>query len=142
MAYPQETPNGYFQLHHIAIQTRDIDRAVIFYRDLLGLPVLKEERSPKGRRIVWFSAGSTRIELYSGKPNQPLAESWSPHTVGPLSIGLWVDDLDQAVSILRSRGVPIHREPYFPVPQERAAMILGPDTEEIVLLEKRVGDTG
>jgi catechol 2,3-dioxygenase-like lactoylglutathione lyase family enzyme len=131
-----------FQLHHVAIQTGDLPKAVRFYRDILGLTPIKEEKSPKGREIVWFDAGGTKIELYGGKPGQELAEGWDQNGVGPLSIGFWVDRLDEAVSLLRSKGVKIHREPYYPVPNERAAMILGPDGEEIVLLEQRIEEDG
>jgi catechol 2,3-dioxygenase-like lactoylglutathione lyase family enzyme len=131
--------NTFFKVHHVAIQTRDLAESVRFYRKVLGFECLKEERSSKGREIVWFDAGEIRIELYGGKPGQELAPGWSPDAVGPLSIGLWVDDLDGAVESLRAQGVKIHREPYFPVPNERAAMILGPDGEEIILVEKKVG---
>lgn len=134
-------PNQFY-LHHIAIQSQDLPKAIHFYRDILGFTLIKEERSPKGREIVWFDAGSTRIELYSGKPGQKLAEGWSSNTVGPLSVGLQVDNLDQAVESLRKKGVTIHREPYCPVPNERAAMVIGPDGEEIVLVEQRVGNEG
>ena len=128
-----------YRLHHVAIQTKDFERAVHFYRNVLGLEVIKEETSPKGRRIAWIDAGQARIELYGEKPGQRLAEAWAPEGLGPLSIGFLVSDLDQAVAEIRTRGAVIHREPYFPVHNERAAMILGPDGEEIVLLEKPVG---
>jgi catechol 2,3-dioxygenase-like lactoylglutathione lyase family enzyme len=127
------------RLHHIAIQASDIKRSSHFYEKILGFRRLKEETSPKGRKIVWLGAGEGRIELYSGKPKQPLASHWNPNTLGPLSIGLWVDDLDEAVRKLSRKKVVILKRPYEPVPGERAAMIEGPDGEEIVLLEKEVG---
>jgi len=130
--------SGRYRLHHIAIQTRGMEKAIHFYRDLLGLKIIKEETSPKGRRVVWFDAGEIRIELYSAKAGQRLSEAWSRDALGPLSIGLLVDDLNTAAADLKRQGVSIHREPYYPVPGERAAMIVGPDGEEIVLLERRV----
>jgi catechol 2,3-dioxygenase-like lactoylglutathione lyase family enzyme len=132
MAEPQ------FQLHHVAIQTADIERSIHFYEKMLGMRRLKKEQSPKGRTIIWFDAGSGRIELYSGKPGQPLEPSWDPNKVGPLSIGFWVPDLDQAVRRLLDEKIPFIKLPYEPLPGERAAMVQGPDGEEIVLLEKRV----
>ncbi|HLG22918.1 MAG TPA: VOC family protein [Candidatus Manganitrophaceae bacterium] len=130
---------GRFQIHHIAIQTADLERSLRFYEKILGLTRIKEERSPKGRRIVWLDSGSGRIELYSGKPGQPLASGWNSNTVGPLSIGFWVSDLEEAVRELDKKKAPVIKRPYEPVPGERAAMIQGPDGEEIVLLEKKVG---
>jgi catechol 2,3-dioxygenase-like lactoylglutathione lyase family enzyme len=127
------------QLHHIAIQTADIEKSSHFYEKILGFSRLKEERSPKGRTIIWLGAGAGRIELYSGKPKQPLASRWNPNGLGPLSIGLRVADLDAAVNRLSREKVVILKKPYEPVPGERAAMIEGPDGEEIVLLEREVG---
>ncbi len=127
-----------FNLHHIALQARDVEKTLAFYRDLLGFSVLKEETSPKGRRIFWLSRGGTRIELYGGKPGQPLSDRWNENGIGPLSLGLLVDDLDRAVDHLQSRGVRILKTPYEPVPGERAAMIEGPDGDEIVLIERPV----
>lgn len=127
-----------FQLHHIAIQSRNLDKSLQFYQNVLGMSVLKKELSPKGRVIFWLKAGEGRIELYGGKPGQNLSQSWNKNGVGPLSLGLIVADLDHAVDELRALNVPIVKDPYEPVAGERAAMIAGPDGEEIVLLEKPV----
>ncbi|HZR47810.1 MAG TPA: VOC family protein [Candidatus Manganitrophaceae bacterium] len=127
-----------FQLHHVAIQTADIQKSARFYEKVLGMHRLKEEQSPKGRTIIWIDSGAGRIELYSGKPGQPLKRSWDPNQVGPLSIGFWVPDLDTAVRTLLDQKVSFIKLPYEPVPGERAAMVEGPDGEEIVLLEKKV----
>ncbi len=129
----------FFQIHHIAIQAADLERSAHFYGEILGLARMKEERSPKGRRIIWFDSGTGRIELYSGKPGQPLHKTWSPNTVGPISIGFQVNSLEEAVRHVMEANVPLIKAPYEPVPGERAAMIQGPDGEEIVLLEKEVG---
>lgn len=129
-----------YRLHHIAIQTRDMEKSLYFYGSVLGLKVIKKEVSPKGRAIVWFMAGEGRIELYGGKPSQPLNRGWNENSVGPLSIGFLVASIDRTVQVLKDQGVPLLKDPYEPVPGERAAMISGPDGEEIVLLEKSVGN--
>jgi predicted enzyme related to lactoylglutathione lyase len=102
------------------------------------MPLLKRETSRKGRAIIWLAAGEGRVELYGGKPGQALRPAWEPDGVGPISIGLLVKELDRTVERLRSAGVTILKPPYEPVPGERAAMVAGPDAEEIVLLEKPV----
>jgi catechol 2,3-dioxygenase-like lactoylglutathione lyase family enzyme len=127
-----------FRLHHIAIQTGDLEKSLLFYQKILGLPFIKREISPKGRVIVWLKAGEGRIELYGGKPGQLLNSQWNQNGVGPVSIGLIVPNIDQAVHLLKMENIPIVKLPYEPVPGERAAMISGPDGEEIVLLEKPI----
>lgn len=130
-------PHG-ARLHHVAVQTADLGRARRFYETALGCSVLKTERTAKGRDIVWLACGDCRIELYGGKPGQPLAASWNANGVGPLALGFCVRDLDAEVARLRGLDIRITKPPYEPVPGERAAMIEGPDGEEIVLLEREV----
>lgn len=127
------------RLHHVAVQTPDLARARRFYETVMGFTVLKTERTAKGRDIVWLACGDCRIELYGAKPGQALSAGWTTDAVGPLALGFLVDDLDAAVERLRGLDIPITKPPYEPVPGERAAMIAGPDGEEIVLLEQPVG---
>ncbi|MFZ5861518.1 MAG: VOC family protein [Nitrospirota bacterium] len=127
------------RLHHVAVQTADLRRARNFYETVLGFTVLKTERTAKGRDIVWLGCGDCRIELYGAKPGQTLTTGWTADHVGPLALGLLVENLDAEVERLRTLHVTIAKPPYEPVPGERAAMIAGPDGEEIVLLERPVG---
>jgi len=129
-----------FTFHHVAIQTSNLETSLHFYHHILGLPLIKEETSPRGRRIVWLKAGLGRIELYSGKPGQPLEDRWNENGIGPVSIGFVVENLKDTLSELKTKGVHILKEPYEPVPGELTAMIEGPDGEEIVLMERPVSD--
>ncbi len=126
------------RLHHVAVQTADLDRARRFYETFMGCSVLKTERTAKGRDIVWLACGDCRIELYGAKPGQTLAAGWNAGGVGPIALGFHVRDLNGEVARLRALNVRIIKPPYEPVPGERAAMIEGPDGEEIVLLEREV----
>jgi catechol 2,3-dioxygenase-like lactoylglutathione lyase family enzyme len=126
------------QIHHVAVQTADLNRARRFYQTVMGCSVLKTERTAKGRDIVWLACGDCRIELYGAKPGQTLAARWDANNVGPLALGFCVRDLNAEVARLRALNVRIIKPPYEPVPGERAAMIEGPDGEEIVLLERAV----
>lgn len=40
---------------HIALQVRDVDACVSFYRDFCGLELVHERLNDKGRRIVWMA---------------------------------------------------------------------------------------
>jgi len=128
-----------FALQHVALQTNHFEQALAFYRDTLGLRLLKKCSSVKGRQIAWFQSGPTMIELYSGKPKQALEKRWNEHGVGPLHIALRVDNLEKAIALLKTKGVRILKEPFEPVPGERAAFIEGPDQEEIELTELPIG---
>ena len=53
--YPRGVPLAY---HHVAIQCADLDRCEAFYRDVLGLSVLRRwPREGGGDRSVWLGFG-------------------------------------------------------------------------------------
>src|SRR5437660_813107 len=52
------------KIHHVGVVVRSADEALRFYRDLLGLPVAKDEViEDQGVRGVLLPAGETEIEL-------------------------------------------------------------------------------
>ena len=75
----------------IAVEIKDLDRAVQFYRDRLGMTFLFQ--APPG--LAFFDAGGVRLML-----SRPEGESG-----GTSVLYFKVDDIQQATAALRSRGV-------------------------------------
>jgi glyoxylase I family protein len=65
------SPHGF---HHVAIQVRDLGDAQRFYRDVLGLPVLRRwpaRDGGPGERSVWLDVGDggfLALEIVAGGP--------------------------------------------------------------------------
>lgn len=85
------------QLH---IPVTDIDRAVAFYREVLGFEFLFQV---DGQPMAFFQAGDVR--LYLGVPE-------SGETSGSPMAYYSVDDLGAACSRIATLGVDIIREPH------------------------------
>ncbi len=84
----------------IAINTRDVQRAVAFYRDALGLDYLFE-----AGQLAFFMCGDVRLML-------SVAES--PELDHPSStLYFRVDDIHAARAELSARGVPFEDEPHL-----------------------------
>ncbi len=84
----------------IAINTRDVQRAVAFYRDALGLDYLFEAGP-----LAFFMCGDVRLML-------SVAES--PEFDHPSSVLYFrVDDIHGARAELSGRGVPFDDEPHL-----------------------------
>ena len=83
----------------IAIPIRDIERATVFYRDTLGLPLLMNAPN-----MAFFDCGGVRLYL-DGNPG-------GADSGGNSLIYLRTSNIDQAHASLQQQGVDIHKEPH------------------------------
>jgi catechol 2,3-dioxygenase-like lactoylglutathione lyase family enzyme len=84
-------------LDHVYYWTRDMDRAVAFYGEVLGLPLLRREDD----QWALFDAGPVQFALHGSIEGHPVAP-------GGATAVFRVDDLDGAVRALQERGVEFH----------------------------------
>ena len=89
---------GLSRIHQISVRARDIDRAVAFYRDALGLPFLFA--APP--QLAFFDCQGVRLMLTVPEPE-------FDHPGSILYFG--VDDIRATHEALRSRGVLFRTEP-------------------------------
>ena len=95
-----QTDFGLSQIGQIAIRVRDLDRAVEFYRDRLGMRFLF---SAPG--LAFFQCGDVRLML--GGAEVPEADH-------PASILYFtVENIDAAYETLRGRGVEFRDQPHL-----------------------------
>jgi methylmalonyl-CoA/ethylmalonyl-CoA epimerase len=99
-------------IHHIAIAVRDLDAALAFYRDALGLEMAERREVPEeGVEIAFLPAGDGEIELL-----RPLDEGGGvarfleQHGEGLHHVCLAVEDIEAAVESLRAAGAQLLSE--------------------------------
>jgi catechol 2,3-dioxygenase-like lactoylglutathione lyase family enzyme len=122
------------ELHHVAIQTSDLERALRFYLGALGGEMLERQKFKK-REMAWIRVGNLRIELYSKREGEEL-RPWEDYYSGPVHIAFAVPDLDAFLAEALAKGAsfhPSHPEPFVPPAPGagRMAYLLGPDGEEL-----------
>ena len=94
-------------LDHIGIAVGDLDQALAFYRDALGLEVGPPEEVPSQRvRAHFVPVGEATLELLEPTaPDSPIAKFIEKRGPGVHHLTLRVDDLHEALGRLRARGV-------------------------------------
>jgi catechol 2,3-dioxygenase-like lactoylglutathione lyase family enzyme len=87
------------ELDHVYYWVTDMDRAVAFYRDVLGLRLLRQE----GPSWALFDAGGRRFALHGAIEGRPMMP-------GGATAVFSVNDLDGARAVLADRGVEFGHE--------------------------------
>jgi len=97
------------RIHHVALVVNDIDEALEFWRDGLGLKVASVEDVPDQKATVAFlSAGDQELELVKPTDEQSgTARFLNERGPGMHHICLEVSDLASSLEHLRSMGVEL-----------------------------------
>jgi len=94
-------------LDHVGIAVGDLEAALKFFRDALGLQVLPPEEVPSQQvRIRFLPVGESSLELLEPTADQsPIARFIEKRGPGIHHLTLRVDDIRAALAELRERGV-------------------------------------
>ena len=130
---------------HTMIRVSDVDAALRFFCDGLGLKEVRRHDSEKGRFTLIFLAspadidaggGEVRSNLQAGLPMLELTYNWDPEDyAGGRNFGhvaYEVDDVYAACAHLADMGVTINRPPH----DGRMAFVRSPDGISVELLQK------
>jgi len=100
---------GAFRVDHVAIAVKDLDGALAFYRDVLGLPVGGVERvEDQVVDVAFVGEEPGRIELISPfKPDTAVAKFLEKRGEGLHHIAVRVRDIDATLAELKTKGVPL-----------------------------------
>jgi catechol 2,3-dioxygenase-like lactoylglutathione lyase family enzyme len=138
-------------IHHTAISTGDLQRALAFYRDLLGFETVFEFAWPTGSELLdritglegssaqaaMLRAGNTFIELfqYASPPPRPGVPRRPVCNHGITHICLDVTDVDAEYERLRAAGMSFHCPPQDLGGQSKVTYGRDPDGNVIELQE-------
>ena len=116
---------------HTMVRVSDVEKSLAFYRDALGLQVLREYSSEQGRfTLIYLAApGDEQAQI-------ELTHNWDPEVyTGGRNFGhvaYAVDDIYATCQRLQQHGVTIARPPR----DGRMAFVRSPDNISIELLQK------
>lgn len=109
----------------------DMTRARAFYVAVLGLTPTMQVGEPGGMQWTEYDIANGTLAIGAGAPD------WKPASSG-CSVGLEVEDFDNAIAHLKSNAVAFHLEP-LETPVCRIAFILAPDGNALCIHQRKPG---
>ena len=98
------------RIDHIELLTGDPERAVAFYRDVLGFRERSRQRVPQTPsgplELVYLELGDTTLEVmcYPQAP-RPIPPRDAAQRLGWQCLALEVEDMDRALAALKAKGI-------------------------------------
>ena len=116
---------------HLILDVKDLDRSLVFYHDLLDLPITRED-TWDGHRLAYLSTGKTQILLLQQPEHEqnPLLDR-----SGGLVINFHVTDLPRMADSLARRNVTVLRGLEVALWGERTFLVADPDGYAVLLSE-------
>ena len=95
------------KIEHLGIAVKDLGEASRFFRDVLGLPLSKEERVDDQQvKIAFHPVAGVKLELLeSTTPDGPIARHIEKRGTGVQHVAFQVPDIDAAIQELKAKGV-------------------------------------
>jgi methylmalonyl-CoA epimerase len=132
-------------LDHVGIAVKNLDAALAFYRDALGLEVEPPEEVASQRvRAHFVPVGDAGLELLEATaPDSPIAAFVDKRGPGLHHITLRVEDIHAAIAQLKSRGTRLIDEGPRPGAEGSLVAFIHPSAAHGVLVElKQAGLVG
>lgn len=113
------------KINHVAIVVADIDQALGFWRDALGLELDHVEDVPSQKaQVAFMPLGDSEVELVQPTdPNSGAGKFLAERGGGMHHLCFEVDDIDAKLEELKAKGVRLINETALELPGRRMAFI-------------------
>ena len=123
-----------WKVDHFAFEVADLDRAIQFYTERLGMALMfREVDEEHGEAFAFLELDGGNLELLhvldGGAPPHGVARSFSPH------LALAAPDLDALIADLETNSVPIVKGPLEIEGSVRWLYIADPDNNVVEFVQ-------
>ena len=121
------------RLLHTRYRVSDLDKTVAFYRDVLGLELVRSHTSPRGSQLVFFKAPGSDEEIEICK-----FDGSGPVNVGSdiTHLAFEVEDIEAFAKHSAAKGYPLSDGPTPTSTGSVIAFIDAPEGYEIELIQR------
>lgn len=113
------------------IHVRNLEESIRFYEDVIGVKLMRRFPGGPETEIAFLADGPAELELICNKNEEMPKYGEYP------SLGFKVDDLEQAMDAMKSKGIEIVSGPIQPNPTTRFFFIQDPDGLHLEIIEQK-----
>lgn len=134
---PLLPPRGGVRQLRLVVRSDDLDGALSFYRDTLGMPQAQAFEGPDGARVAILEAGRATLELANDAQVRfiDLVETDGGRSDG-IRVALEVDDAGAAADVLVTAGAHLEAPPTQTPWRSRNARLRGPDGLQLTVFQE------
>ena len=121
------------KLLHTRYRVKDLEKTVLFYKDVLGLKETRRHTSSRGSQLVFLKAPESEEEIEICKFDES-----GPVVVGPdlTHLAFEVDDMEKFAREAAAKGYPLSDGPHRTERGDAIAFIDAPEGYEIELIQR------
>ena len=126
---------------HVGMTSANLDRAIAFYCDLLGLKLALRRSNDRGE-MAFLDTGNGMLEVACPIADIARSRDVPPHEAGLRHLTFSVDSVDAMVETLETAGVEVLERPraaYYTEVLKRVAFVRDPDGIIVELVERADG---
>jgi lactoylglutathione lyase len=131
-----------FSFHHIHLRSPDPEATADYYEKMFGAEITRSTYPATsqyaGKPKLAMNLGGQRILIAPPHPARPNGAPAAPY-FGIEHIGLMVDDIDAAVSVLEARGAEFAQKPAATATGNRNAFVRAPQGVLVEIIQLGAG---
>ena len=111
------------------LAVKNMDESIKFYKEIVGLELVKRYQSGKDTEIAFLNDAETKIELICNKDKKEI-------NIGQdILWGFYVDSVEKQMALVKEKGVEITSGPFQPNPFTKFFFITDPNGMKIQFVE-------
>ena len=113
---------------HVTLSVKNLEESLLFYQDIVGLPVKRRFSPMPGLEIVFLGKGETEIELIANQAHTDI-------DIGQdVSLGFAAGSLEETAKLMKEKGIDIG-EISSPGPQVKYFFVSDPNGVKIQFIK-------
>lgn len=111
------------------LYVKSMEESLKFYEEIVGLKVVQRFNAGPDMEIVFLGEGETQFELIYDRSKEDISVGLD------ISVGFEINSIEEMISLLEEKNIPIYSEVVQPNPNTRFFHVLDPNGLKVQFVE-------